>query len=194
METTQQSELKEQDQPLYSQLSSNDIYLIPFANVDGKWNMPDQYLSYILDNIIVEQNFEDVFFEGHVTSHEDFVELMKKPGNIPVVIMGGDNDLYGIAWMNGHLGNMAFGHFSLTKAASESRKTVDIGKTVLDYWLSFPTIEVMFGVVPGFNERAQGFCERIGMTKLGEVPRMLLSAFHEGRHDAVVFYRSSIED
>lgn len=194
METKQQSKSQERDQQPSIQLSLNDINLIPFSEVNGEWTVPDKFLRVLFANIILEGKFESVFFEGLIRSDDDFISMLKSPGNVPVLITHGIDKMLGIAWMNALQGNLAFGHFCFLDDAIESKLTVECGKRVISYWLSFPTLEVIVGVIPSFNQPAIKYVERIGFEKIGSIKNMVRSAYLDGRFDAVLFYQSRIED
>ena len=54
---------------------------------------------------------------------------------------------------------------------------MEVGKAMLDYWFKFPgpdgpLFDVIIGMIPKFNEKAQAFIERLGFQRVGEIPKI----------------------
>jgi len=65
----------------------------------------------------------------------------------------------------------------------------------VDYWFSWPgsdgtrLLDVLIGIMPGFNHRAHRYVEKLGWTHLGKIPNMFKDT--EGnREDAIIYYTS----
>ncbi len=185
MATESRTESQEQDQSQSTQQSSNDFVLIPYAQVDGEWTLPDHFIKAAFQQMRTEGTASAVFYENTITTDEEFIEVMKRPRNVVVFVLRG-TELYGVAWLNGWQKTYAFGHFCLMQAAIKEEKTVEIGKCIRDYWLSFPSVDFVLGVIPGFNKTAIKFAQEVGFKMVGSIPKML--EWQAGKTDAVILY------
>ena len=110
---------------------------------------------------------------------------MQRPSTVAVFVLRGRR-VIGFAYLNGFQGNMAFGHFCFMR---ECHDTVDdIGRQIMSYWTGPLGVDYVMGVVPGFNDRAMDFVQRIGFKRVGEVPDMIKSVYRPERADANIFY------
>ena len=191
MATNSQSESREQDQQQSTRQSLNDFQLIPYAQVDGEWTLPENFVRAAYQQIKSEGRADTVFWEGTVPSEDVLVDVMQRKSNVAVFLLR-DKELLGIAWLNGFQGSNAFGHFCFMREASKSQSTVAMGRAIVDYWLSFPTVDFVLGIVPSFNNRAMRFVQKIGFIKVGAIPNMMEGP--NGRAAAVIFYNTRIED
>ena len=138
----------------------------------------------------VEGTASAVFYENTITTDEVFLDVMKRPVNVVVFVLRG-TELYGVAWLNGWQKTFAFGHFCLMKKALEEHRAVEIGKMIRDYWMSFPTVDFVIGLIPGFNKTAIKFAQQVGFKLVGSIPKML--EYHAGKTDAVILYLTQDE-
>lgn len=191
MATSVQSEFQEQGQPLYTRQSSSDVSLIPYTRLDGEWTLPDHFVVSVFRQIKQEKNFELVFYEGQIRSEDDFLSMMKSPANAPVFLLR-NGVAAGVAWLNGFSANLAYGHFCFL--AADDRDTVKMGKSIVSYWLSFPQLEFVMGVIPSFNRRAIEFVKKLGFKEVGDVPQMIKNTYGEDRAAAVILYLSRLDD
>ena len=171
-------------------MQQNQIKLVPFVKIDGEWILSDEFLDAIFDKMIKERLLKTTFWEGHITDHSHFVKLVQSQHN-HVVFLFEATRCIGFAWLSAVTSNYAFGHFCVFREAWG--RSVDIGKTTLDYWFSWPgtngpLLDVILGIIPGFNKRAHKFVERLGLTRLGVIPGMFRDQ-NRNRDDAVIYYR-----
>lgn len=101
--------------------------------------------------------------------------MMKTPANVPVFAFWGTESI-GVAWLNGCSGKHAFGHFLFLRGG-RGEKARKAGRLILKYWQSFednegPLFDVILGLVPSANPKAVQYAEDIGLTKVGEIPRI----------------------
>jgi hypothetical protein len=173
---------------------------VPLATIgndltDGGWTMSDPQLSKIYYQTVAENLDHIVFWEGGITSADDFIDFCKRK-NIVMTFMCLGGEIIGYAWLAGIASNYAFGHFCVFRSMW-GKKTKEVGKLVLDYWMSFPgndsgrfpLFDVIIGVMPKFNVRAHAFAAAIGLTKLGTIPGMFRN-IQRDREDAVIYYLS----
>ena len=150
------------------------IELLPYIEFNGTRTLSDDVLKEVFATIKREGTLATVFCDGKVSSPEDFIFTMKNPNNIVAFILL-DGQIKGFAWLNGCSDNYAFAHFCFFKEVWG--KAEAMGKAVLDYWFKFPGVEgplfdLILGLMPKFNQRAQKFVERLGFVRVGEIPKM----------------------
>jgi hypothetical protein len=161
------------------------------------WTISDALVLLIARKCEDEETFRRVFYEGHIRTPEDFLQMIKKPANVPVFIFRGEVPV-GFAWLNGFCANYAFGHFCFLRT-SWGVDSEQIGSLIVRYWLNLsradgsPILDVIIGAVPGCNTRACNFVQRIGFKLVGSIPTMLKDAYSGQREDAVLFYYSRFE-
>ena len=209
METKQQSESQEQDQSQSTQPNPNEITLVPYTLHKGEWTLPDHFLRSMVEQLKDEGSFELLFYEGTIKTGDEFVQLMQNPCNVPVYAFLG-KDCIGFAWLNGMAGTMAYGHLCslnrgyLTEAVfikntySKRYYIHKMGCMFMDYWFSFPgedgpLFEFLFAMIPGFNNPAMHYLERLGWNHLGSVPAMIKPAYRTDRVSAEIYYISRFE-
>jgi len=167
-------------------LSSSEIQLVPYANVEGEWSLPDEFLLSLAVQMMREHSFHILFYDGTITTPEQFMEAMKKPANAPVFFFDGTEPL-GFAWLNGFSGGLAFAHFCGLRAARG--RSVQVGLLALQYWMTaFVWLRVILGITPSNNRMAVRFVQKIGFTPLGEIPGVLYDAYNAERVSAVLSY------
>jgi hypothetical protein len=169
----------------------NNFQLIPYAKVNGEWTLPENFVRAAFQQMRLEERVSTVFFDGTVPSEDVFFKVMQLTTNVAVFVLRG-KELLGVAWLNGWQGDMAFGHFYFMREASRSQSTIEMGKAILDYWASFPTVKFVLGVVPSFNKFALRFVQKIGLIKVGAIPNLI--EIPGGRAAAVIFYYTKIKD
>lgn len=108
-----------------------------------------------------------VFSSASICSEDDFLTVMKRPTNVPVVVFV-NGQMSGIAWINGLEDNYACAHFCFFKEVWGT-VSLDIGKKLLDYWMQF-SIDVLIGKIPASNQKAISFVKKLGFKYVGEIP------------------------
>ena len=119
--------------------------------------------------------FSTVFVDGKVQTPEDFLRMMQAPANIPVFACH-EGGPFGVAWLNGCSGRHAWGHFMFLKGG-RGEIARRAGRLILSYWFSFggerPIFDVILGMVPAWNVPAVNYAIDIGLTRLGEIPKIV---------------------
>lgn len=139
---------------------------------------------------MVDQDLiKTTFWEGSITDPSHFVNMATNKNNHVVFFLEG-MECVGFAWLSGVTGNYAFAHFCFFKEVWG--RATEIGKVGMDYWFSWPgtdgpLLDVIVGIMPGFNERAHSYVEKLGWTRLGVIPGMFRDR-ERNREDAVVYY------
>lgn len=156
--------------------------------MNGARTLPDTFLEDVFDRMVGEGLLSIVFANVNVRSSDDFLRLMRHPSNIPVFAVSGSTCL-GFAWLNGIGATFAYAHFCTF--ANDIATPEEMGASVLDYWWkSFSTIEVLLGTIPSFNPKAIAFVERMGFSRVGEIPRLYVNPMTKEHCSAVVLYQT----
>ncbi len=191
METEQLTEFQEQDRQPFTQSNQNEIKLVPYVQLDGTWILSDAFMQSVFDKIVAQGLLKTTFWEGGIDSADQFIDMAKSHINHMVLFFEG-KECVGLAWLSGVTTNYAFGHFCLFREMWG--RSVKIGKTCVDYWFSWPgeggpLLDVIVGIMPGFNTRAHNYIKSLGFTRLGVIPGMFRDK-DRNREDAVIYYLS----
>lgn len=165
--------------------------LVPYVQIDDEWILSEEFLDSVFDKMVSQGLLKTTFWEGSITDQSHFVRLARSPNN-HMVFFFEDTNCVGFAWLSGVTSNYAFNHFCLFKEVWG--RSIEIGKDCVDYWMSWPgtngpLLDVIVGIMPGFNTRAHKYVERLGWTRLGVIPGMFRD-LERNRDDAVVYYLS----
>jgi hypothetical protein len=190
MATEQQFVFSDRVRFLSSQSKANEISILPYAQINGAWTLSDDRILEIVRKCQEDGTFKRVFCEGGITDGKQFVEEMKRPQNVAVFVFRGTEPI-GFAWLNGIAGKHAFAHFCFMVSAW-GPDTEPAGRMLLDYWMSLqaygePVLDVIIGATPK-NGFAASFAERIGFTRVGEIPRMIYNRYSGQKVPAVILY------
>jgi len=173
------------------QQKQSEIKIVPYVQLDGEWILSEMFLDSVFNKIVDQGLLKTTFWEGSITDESHFVRLARAPGNHVVFFFEGDTCV-GFAWLSSVTSNYGFAHFCLFKEVWG--RSVEIGKNCIDYWFSWPgtngpLLDVIVGIMPGFNKRAHKFIENLGLTRLGVIPGMFRDQ-ERNREDAVIYYKS----
>jgi len=161
------------------------------VQIDGEWMLSDDFMGSVFDKMVDQGLLKTTFWEGSVIDFGQFIGMSKKPGN-HMVLFFEQKRCVGFAWLSAVTSNYAFAHFCLFKEIWG--RSVNIGKTCVDYWFSWPgdngpLLDVIVGLMPGFNTRAHKYVEKLGWIELGTIPGMFRDK-DRNREDAVIYYTS----
>lgn len=146
----------------------SDIELIPYIEVNGIRTLTDDQVKAVYCQMAADGTLNTVFASGPIKSPAEFMSMMKSPTNLPVVLAISGR-FAGIGWLNGLEDNHAMAHFCFYKE-HWGRRSFDLGKKLLNYWMGFNLFDVLVGRIPSFNKRAIHFVERLGFRRVGEIP------------------------
>ena len=189
MGAEQQTELQEQDQSQSTPLSPSK--LVPYVQIDGFWILSEDFLDGIFRKMVGQGLLKTTFWEENITDESHFVNMCRNPNNHMIFFFENKN-CTGFAWLSSVSGNYAFAHFCFFREIWG--RSVNIGQMGVDYWFSWPgddgpLLDVIVGIMPGFNKRAHKFVEKLGWTRLGQIPGMFRDR-NRNREDAVIYYIS----
>ena len=177
-------------QSAYTPSKQNSFALVPYVKLE-QWTVSDESLLCIYRQMRADGSFKRVFYEGHIETAEQFLDMLKQPSNTPVVLFI-DREPIGLGWLNSQSGHTAFAHFCFLSSVW-GRQSLDAGKLLLKYWTSLdagdgPIFDTLIGVIPKFNTQAICFAQRVGFTLLGEIPGMGRTGSGERLDNVVLYY------
>lgn len=150
------------------------MHILPYTVVDGVPTLPDSAVMELFLRMEEEGSLDMAFSGGEVRTPEEFLLVMKQPGNSLFVLLLRDEPV-GFFWLNGFEGRMARVHFCLFKRVWGPGSMI-LGRKILDYSLNLRgangeyLLDVLLGVTPEKNRLACRFAKRSGMTPLGVLP------------------------
>ena len=163
--------------------------LIPYVKgADGQYFLTDQQIYNVWEDMVAVGVHRWTFYDKSVTTPEQFLAYLQRPGLLPVFVE--DEDILGFGWLSDVVGNHAQVHFCAIKPG---RKLLRGTRMVLDYWWSFTNQEkglfdVLAGMTPGNNTRATRFIEVLGFTRVGEIPNFIADKYENKYVPAVISY------
>lgn len=150
------------------------IILIPYSEVNGARTIPDEEIYQAFEIMKNERTLDIVHYDQKIETPEDFIDLVKRPGNL-FSFFYDEKEMLGMGWVNGVSKTHAFAHFCTFKKSWGDRSVL-MGKMALDYWMSFddgePLFNVIIGMIPSFNKRAIQYIQKLGFVTLGDIPKM----------------------
>lgn len=155
--------------------------IIPYAQVNGEWNLDDMILSGLWNKIEEQRLHVLTFKDRDVKSIGDFFMLMKSPQNIPCINVEEDKPIC-VAWINGIGRGYGFIHYFFFKEFWG--KSEKYAQEVLDYWWALehngkPVFNVLLGLTPPENKHGLSLTKRMGFTILGEIPQVGVVSYKE---------------
>jgi RimJ/RimL family protein N-acetyltransferase len=176
---------------LSADTKEHELSLVPYVKLGDGWTLGDGVLEEFANLCRDSGTFQTTFYEGHIKGAPDFIRVMQQPTNVPVFVFRGREPI-GFAWLNGIAGNRAFAHFCMVKK-NQGQVSFSACRMILDYWMSWqnagePVLDVIIGVIPAVNKRANRFIEGLGFVRLGEIPGMLKHAYTGNKEAAVISY------
>ena len=164
-------------------MESTKVKIVPYIEVDGIRTFTDSFIEDLYIRTINE-NLGYIFCEGDIDSSQTFLRLMKSGYNQLYVIFY-DNDLAGYIWLNMFESKTARAHFCYFRKFW-GKPATEIGKTFLSMCTKF--LSVLQGLVPVSNKLAIRYCERLGMKRVGIIPRVIWNDINKKCEDGVLFY------
>jgi hypothetical protein len=156
--------------------------LIPYVEGNGSWSLPDTMMIGIFEKMQDHGLDKVVFVNGTVEDRAQWLNFVKTKTNL-VHVIGNEEGVELVAWINNFGKNYAFGHFCFFPEAW-GKNTIKLGKQSLDHWFGLnlegkPVLDVILGQLPTSNEYAVKYIKKIGMTILGSVPNIRYSGLNE---------------
>jgi hypothetical protein len=154
--------------------------LLSYAAVDGIPTFKDSLIRGLFERMRGEDLVERVFYDGSVTTSEDFLQMMKQGMNRLFVIVI-EGQAAGLCWLNNFGARRAEFHFCFFNNL-RGIDAVEIGKAVVTELLYMedgagnPIFDVLFGMTEVENKPARAWCENMGFEYMGVIPSILYNA------------------
>lgn len=174
------------------QQNLNEIEILPYISVNGKWSLPDSFVKSFFEKIERDGIVPHVFYDGKVRTTDQFLGLLKNHHNFHSFIMV-DGSVKGLAWLNDLNRNHASVHFLSLKEVW-GHQTVRMGRKILECWFSIkdgegsPRFDLLLGVTPAPYKTVLRFIKQIGCTLIGEAPKVLYNGYEHKYMNAVFSY------
>ena len=176
----------------------SEISIVPITVIDGTPTVPEDLLRFIWAEMVKSGRHRTVFYDGHVADEAAWLRFILSPSNS--VCLAVDMQAMAplvIAWLNGPGPNFAFGHFC--GLGKPGRKIIEAGIEVLRVWSRLRNsvgarfYQIVLGLVPESNEHAQRYIERLGLRRIGIIPKVCRQAY-EDRFEGGVLWYADMED
>jgi hypothetical protein len=133
--------------------------------------------------IIEEQGYaDDVFYNGHVVDEQDFIEFLRAPEQLPILIWDKRNRRWCLmAWLNNFDGDWAWCHF----CGLEGMYRPSMAEAGLKVFGEMVDIGLV-GLTPCTNETALKLLTNLGWKKAGAIPKMCYMAKDDKRVAGIV--------
>lgn len=146
-------------------------------------------LSHIYHKMEREKLLERVFYDGTVSSREEFLTEIFRPGSLPFAIMAGE-DLACFTWLNSLEGRCARGHFTFFRRFWGRKMSVPLGRRFFQYILSLRDargylFDSVLGITPKANALSWKYALECGCALVGTMPRFAWAADRGESVDAV---------
>lgn len=161
----------------------------PYVYANHQFSLPDHLIQALYYKIADAKLNDVVWFDGTMNCPNKFMEHMKRSDNLVSIVFESDNGeqgkAVGIGWINAQGYNFAFAHFVFLPEIWGA-KSLAAGHALLDYWFKFSVIDFLLGLIPKFNAHACNYVERLGWTKVGEIPKWAIRK--DEKHPGVLYY------
>ncbi len=170
------------------------IRLVPYCSLDGIPTFRDSELATFFYWMEQEGSLPKVFYDGTVTTREEFLSFCHNPKNTFWFLLNEDSGNYiAFCWVNSIEGRSARIHFCTFRRNVTPRLNIDAGHTTIKtiLWIKKNDkflLDCLIGVVPTTNRTACRFIKSIGAIKVGVVPQMLWNAWSGDNMDALITY------
>lgn len=168
------------------------VTIAPYAEIDGIRTFTDTTISGLFTRVVDEGLLDTVFYEGTVTSKEQFLSIMKGNGNLLYILLV-KKEIVGFVWLNRFEGRTAHLHFCTFKNTWGTGQNVETGKYVLGKLINIGCFDLFIGWLPVWNHHAIGFIKKCGAQTAGTIPNAIYNA-KAGKSEPAVFVYLTRED
>lgn len=164
--------------------------IVPYLHIDGVIPFPDSSIMQIWDRMRAEHTAEKVFFDGTITTREQFLAKVKRPDNLFFIAIDGDA-LAGFFWLDNFAQRRAHIHFCVMRDywGSDGKAlgalSLNVVRDMRDP-AGRPLFHMLAGVTEASNTLAIRYAKSLGMTKCGYLPGYLFNARLGSSVDAVI--------
>lgn len=166
-----------------------EVKLMPYCTIDGIPTFRDSEIGYLYTMLEKAGRADDLFCDGSVQSPENFVDLFKNGYNKLWLITTNDK-VKGIVCLTDFRQATAQAHFAFFKTEKD---TLGIAKEVTKQMIHMKDnddeyiFSVLIGIVPANNKKALSFTEKMGCTRLCNIPNFIFDYAEQEYFDGVLF-------
>jgi hypothetical protein len=178
------------------QSSPNELkhFIVPYTVLNDKWTIVDGIMEWVWKEA-EKANLHKHVFPVWVQDSESFIGWCKSGKQLLHTIWNDKEQIESIAWLTDIGVNSAWGHHAVFPCSWGGGKSVCVMLESFKYWFGFKTNEggtmfdVILGLTPSYNRLAVKFLKRVGMTVLGEIPKIRsIEGRNVDRDGAVISY------
>lgn len=175
-----------------------NIKIVPYIEVNGMRTFSDSVIMGLFDRVVGESLYSTVFYEGTITSRDEFLNIMKGQYNHLYVLATEGDNIHGFVWLNRFEGRTAHLHFCTFKNTWGTGKNIEVGKHTLKELINMHGscgyfFDLLVGWLPKWNTHAIDFVNRCGAQTAGEIPNAIYN-MASGESEPAVFIHLSRED
>jgi hypothetical protein len=168
----------------------NKLGILPITLIDGTPTVPDQVMRAVWFQMCAEDKAKTVFYDGYVNSVETWMAFIHSPANLAILIHTVDDPrACCVAWLNSFSGHFAFAHFCVL-----GKPEPGLGELVLQFWANLkndagkPFYDLILGLIPHSNQKAQRFVERLGFEEVGVIPKVCTMVYEDRKEPGVLYH------
>jgi len=161
-----------------------DFHIITYVPIDGIPPYTDSQLRALYDRVISEEK-DYVFYDGTITSSDDFIRMVKSEGTTLYVIYH-TTTLVLMVWLNRLEGAIARINWCSFDDAS-TRTKIKAGR-FFNKVITDRVFDLLIGYTPLSNEKAIKFIKLCGGKIVGEVPNLIWNEDKGESEDGIISY------
>lgn len=167
------------------------ISLCPYAEIDGMPTIPDSVMRGFFDRTVKDGMEKVVFYEGTISTSDEFLTVMKLPGVLFYVVMDGAEPV-GYTWLNRFENHTARCHFCGFKEIWG--QGVEVGTEAITQLINRKDssgnfiFDLFTGFIPEWNEFAINFMFACGAKSAGTIPKAIWNNEKQKSEDAIFFH------
>lgn len=172
------------------------ISLLPYAEIDGVWNIPDPVMKRFFDKSVEDGSNEIVFYEGTISDSDQFLAAMKQEGVLFYAVME-DGYPVGYTWLNRFENHTARNHFCGFKEIWG--RAVEVGSEAISQLIRMQDkdgnylFDLFTGFIPEWNVFAIKFMFECGAKSAGIIPQAIWNNEKKKSENAIFFYYTRCE-
>ena len=145
--------------------------IIPIINMADKCTVTDEFLLAIWQRMIDEGKARWVFYDGSITTGDEWLLFIKSPLNYTLTVMDDNGAIRMIAWLNCYENKSARVHY-----CNLGKYNRGVGKAVREYWSNLRDqdgnrlLKTLVGITPETNNLAVKMVKLLGFTVIGTIP------------------------
>ncbi len=167
------------------------ISLLPYAEINGVWNIPDGAMKGFYDRTVEDGTDGVIFYEGTISTSDEFLAAMKSPHTLFYVLIEGRKAV-GYTWLNRFENHAARCHFCWFKEVWGRGAEIGIEAVSMLIHMKDKDDNYLFdlftGFIPEWNRSAINFMFACGAKSAGIIPKAIWNHEKQKSEDAIFFH------